>query len=489
MIYAMYLISCLWVHSMTLDNNRRQVIKQAATATTLAGGLAGCIGPMGNSGNGGGSGDGTSAGDAKKIKGKKGEVHFLSAENSSAFKKYYEKWAKRFKDETGYGVKLEFVGVGSSQSARISKLLQTGNPPELSTTAPEKGGGLALQGVLSDLSSVADWMEKKYGYSFNEDFLFKLNGKQYVVPIWVNMTMDWYRVSKWKKHAGMTPSSLTWDEFLKGVKAVDKKGGQRGTVVPAAQTLMSTEYYIDHMFQNGGQIFTRDNKGDIQVVMDKGKNRKKSKEVLKYIEKLNQHSIEGSGYGYSKQIESFWSKQVNETKYFGARPLQQAAANNKSVAQDTGLTHPPHKEEKTHQAFSEGWIMFDSAKNKKGAREFIKFMSRPEPLYELLHIAPLHNLPPFPAAVDDKKFLDNKFIEKWVQSNENIRIDDVIEMVKTAKTLVGETDPNNALASPVFSESVYGNMIYNYLYGNMSTEEAIDKAGKKSRSIIQSFEQ
>jgi multiple sugar transport system substrate-binding protein len=467
--------------------SRRTFIQRTGVATALASGAAGCLGNFGMN-NGSQSGNGSSN-NAENVKGKKGEVHFLSAENSTSFKEYYRKWAKKFRDETGYGVKLEFVGVGSSQSARISKLLQTGDPPDLTTTAPEKGGGLALQGVLADLSDQAQWMEKKYGYSFNDEFLFKLNGKQYVVPIWVNMTMDWYRVSAWKKHAGMTPKQPTWDEFLEGVKSVDEKSNRRGTVVPAAQSLMSSEYYVDHMFQNGGSIFERNGKGNVEVVMDKGKNRRKSKEVLEYIKKLNKHSIDGSGYAYSQQIESYWSEQVNETKYFGARPLQQAVENNEKVAKDTGLMHPPRNKEKTHQAFSEGWVMFQKAKNKEGAREFVKFMSRPEPLYELLHIAPLHNLPPFPKAVNDEKFLNNEFIDKWVRPNEHIEISNVVEMVESAKTLVGETKPNNALASPVFSEGVFGNMIYNHLYGGKSAEQAIDQAGKKSRSIMESFSQ
>ncbi len=466
--------------------SRRKFIRRTGVAAALAS-TAGCLGDFGmNSGSQGKNNN--SSNNAQEIKGKKGDVHFLSAENSTSFKNYYKKWAQKFRDETGYGVKLEFVGVGSSQSARISKLLQTGDPPELTTTAPEKGGGLALQGVLADLSDEAQWMEKKYGYKFNDDFLFKLKGKQYVVPIWVNMTMDWYRVNTWKEHAGTPPRNPTWDEFLEGVKAIDKKSNRRGTVVPAAQSLMSTEYYIDHMFQNGGSIFERNN-GNVEVVMDKGENRKKSKEVLEYIKKLNKYSINGSGYAYDQQIESYWSEQAHETKYFGARPLQQAVENNKKVAKDTGLMHPPKKAERTHQAFSEGWVMFEDAKNKEGAREFVKFMSRPEPLYELLHIAPLHNLPPFPKAVKDKKFLDNEFIDKWVRPNKHIEIDHVVEMVDSAKTLVGETEPNNALASPVFSEGVFGSMLYNYLYEDKNADQAVDQAGKKARSIIKSFDQ
>lgn len=472
---------------MTESDTRRRFLSRVGTAGVVATGLAGCTGNRGGQPGGGGGGNGTSTGEQKQISGNKGEVHFLSAENSSSFKQYYEKWAKKFSEETGYGVKLEFVGVGSSQSARISKLLQGGSPPELTTTAPEKGGGMALQGVLADLSDEAKWMEQKYGYSFNDDFLFQLDGKQYVVPIWVNMTMDWYRVSAWQDAAGFAPQNPTWEEFLEGVKAVDGAGDRRGTVVPAAQSLMSTEYYIDHMFQNGGQIFSR-NGDKVEIVMDDGENRKKTKEVLQYIKKLNEYSIDGSGYAYDQQIESYWSEQVNEVKYFGARPLQQAVENNEKVAKDTGLMRPPNKAEQTHQAFSEGWVMFEPAENKEGAREFIKFMSRPEPLYELLHIAPLHNLPPFPQAVDDEKFLNNEFIDKWVRPNEHIRIDDVVTMVENAKTLVGETDPNNALASPVFSESVFGNMIYDVLYNGTSLDEAIDKAGKKAKGIMDGFE-
>ncbi len=435
----------------------------------------------------GGGGDGQS-GDTTEIEGDKGEVHFLSAENSTAFKNYYQKWAERFSEETGYGVQLEFVGVGTSQSARISRLLQSGNPPELTTTAPEKGGGLALQGVLADLSNEADWMQEKWGYDFNDDFLFQLQGKQYVVPIWVNMTMDWYRVSVWEENAGMTPNELTWDEFSQALADTDGVGERAGHVIPASEKLMSSEFFIDYMFQNGGSIFTRNN-GEVELAFHKGDNRQKSKEVLEFFQETQEYSLDGSGYGYTPQIESFWSEQVNEVKYFGARPLQQAVANNEAVAEDTGLMHPPYQEEKTHQAFSEGWVMFEGADNKKGAREFIKFMSRPEPLYELLHIAPLHNLPPFPAAVDDEDFLDNEFIDKWVRPNDNILIDDVVEMVDTAKTLVGETDPNNALASPVFSDGALGNMIFETLHGDASIDEAIDNAAERAQSVMQNFEQ
>lgn len=467
-----------------MRQTRRHFLRQTAAATTATG-LVGYAGakPVRITQKS------TDTSEVYDIQGQGEQIHFLSAENSTPFKEYYRKWGEQFTEETGTGVELEFVGVGSSQSARISKLLQAGNPPELTTTAPEKGGGLALQGVLSDLSEEANWMQETYGYEFNDDFLFQLQGNQYVVPIWVNMTMDWYRVDTWDEHAGMTPNELTWDEFMTALEQTDQKNDRRAHVIPAAESLMSTEFYIDYMFQNAGQIFQRNDQGEIELVMDQGENREKTKEVLQFLEEANQYSVDGRGYAYSEQIESYWSEQVNEVKYFGARPLQQAVANNEAVAEDTGLMHPPHKEVKTHQAFSEGWVMFEPAQNHEGAREFVRFMSRPEPLFELLHIAPLHNLPPFPEAVESEEFLDNEFIDTWVRPNENIRIEDVVEMVETAKTLVGETDPNNALASPVFSENTFGNMIFNYLYGNMSLDEAIDTAGEQSRSIIQNFQQ
>ena len=429
-------------------------------------GIAGCLG-------GGGSDSNT--------------VHFLSAENSQAFKDYYQKWANRFEEEHDHEVRLEFVGVGTSQSSRISRLLQSGNPPELTTTAPEKGGGLALQGVLEDLSDEAEFMQDEWGYEFNDNFLFELQGSQYVVPIWVNMTMDWYRVSVWEENAGVTPREMQWEEFKQALADTDGVGGRAGHSIPAGSSLMSTEFYIDYMFNNGGQIFER-NGGEVELVMDKGENLEKTKEVLQFFEDTQQYSVDGSGYGYGPQIESYWSEQVNEVKYFGARPLQQAVANNEAVAEDTGLMHPPYKEGKNHQAFSEGWVMFKGANNKEGAREFVKFMSRKEPLIELLHIAPLHNLPPFPQAVDDEEFLDNEFIDTWVRPNDHIRIEDVVEMVNNAQTLVGETDPNNALASPVFSSGAFGNMIFNFIHGDMSMNEAIEDAASQSRSILQEFE-
>lgn len=172
-------------------NSRRSFIKAASIAGIA--GLAGCSGQS-TSSSGGSSG---SSG---------GTIHFLSAENSQAFKDYYQKWAGLFEEEHDHTVELEFVGVGTSQSQRISKLIQSGDPPELTTTAPEKGGGLALQGVLADLSNEAEWMQNEWGYEFNEDFTFELQGSQYVVPIWVNMTMDWYRVSTWEENVGMTPA-------------------------------------------------------------------------------------------------------------------------------------------------------------------------------------------------------------------------------------------------------------------------------------------
>ncbi|WP_302080334.1 extracellular solute-binding protein [Salinibaculum rarum] len=451
-----------------MTDSRRNFIKKAGIATAATTSFAGCLG-----GGGGGSSSNT--------------VHFLSAENSQAFKDYYKKWAGRFEEEHDHEVKLEFVGVGTSQSSRISKLLQSGNPPELTTTAPEKGGGLALQGVLADLSDEAEWMEDEWGYDFNDNFLFQLQGKQYVVPIWVNMTMDWYRVSTWEENTGMTPREMEWEEFRQALSDTNGVGERAGHVIPAGSSLMSTEFYIDYMFGNDGQIFER-NGEEIELVMDKGENLEKTKEVLQFFEDTQQYSLDGSGYGYSQQIESYWSEQVNEVKYFGARPLQQAVSNNKAVAEDTGLMQPPYKEEKTHQAFSEGWVMFQGADNKEGAREFVKFMSRKEPLIELLHIAPLHNLPPFPDAVDDEEFLDNEFINKWVEPNENIQIDNVVEMVNNASTLVGETDPNNALASPVFSSGAFGNMIFNYLHGDMGLEESINNAASQSRSILDQFE-
>ena len=478
-----------------MTESRRQFLKKAGIATAGVTTVAGCTGNGGGGGgDGGGDGGGGDGGDGGDTQGASagssggsgGSVHFLSAENSEPFKQYYQKWADRFEQEHDHTVDLEFVGVGTSQSQRISKLIQSGDPPELTTTAPEKGGGLALQGVLADLSNEADWMQQEWGYDFNDDFLFQLQGSQYVVPIWVNMTMDWYRVSTWEENYGATPNEMSWDEFSQALADTHNIDERAGHVIPAGESLMSTEFYIDYMFGNGGSIFTRDG-DDIQLVMDQGENRQKTKDVLEFFDETSQYSIDGSGYAYSQQIESYWSEQVNEVKYFGARPLQQAVANNEAVAEDTGLMHPPYKEEQTHQAFSEGWVMFQGADNKEGAREFIKFMSRKEPLIELLHIAPLHNLPPFPAAVDDEEFLDNEFINTWVKPNDNIAIEDVVNMVDSAKTLVGETEPNNALASPVFSSGAFGNMIFNYLHGDMGIDEAIDEAASQSRSILQEF--
>lgn len=472
-----------------MDDTRRDFLKKAGIASAVTTSFAGCLsgggGAGGNGSGGGGGGNGSVVGGSG---GGSNTVHFLSAENSQAFKDYYNKWADRFEEEHDHQVQLEFVGVGTSQSQRISKLLQAGDPPELTTTAPEKGGGLALQGVLADLSNEAQWMEDEWGYDFNDNFLFQLQGKQYVVPIWVNMTMDWYRVSTWEEHAGATPREMSWEEFRQALSDTHNVEDRGGHVIPGGSSLMSTEFYIDYMFGNDGQIFER-NGGDIELVMDQGGNLEKTKEVLQYFEDTHQFSIDGSGYAYSEQIESYWSEQINEVKYFGARPLQRAVGNNPPVAEDTGLMQPPYKEEKTHQAFSEGWVMFKGADNKEGAREFIKFMSRQEPLYDLLHIAPLHNLPPFPPAVEDEAFLDNQFINEWVEPNDHIRIPDIVEMLNNAQTLVGETEPNNALASPVFSSGAFGNMIFNYIYGDMGIEEAIDEAASQSRSIIQEFQQ
>jgi len=311
-------------------NSRRSFIKAASIAGIA--GLAGCSGQ--STSNSGGSSESNG-----------GTIHFLSAENSQAFKDYYQKWASLFEEEHDHTVELEFVGVGTSQSQRISKLIQSGDPPELTTTAPEKGGGLALQGVLADLSNEAEWMQNEWGYEFNEDFTFELQGSQYVVPIWVNMTMDWYRVSTWEENTGMTPSEITWSEFTQALADTHNVGERAGHVIPAGESLMSTEFYIDYMFSNGGNIFTREGE-DIRLVMDEGENRQKTMEVLELFEEINEFSVDGSGYGYGQQIETYWSEQANETKYFGARPLQQAVANNEAVAEDTGLMHPPYKEEK-----------------------------------------------------------------------------------------------------------------------------------------------
>lgn len=443
--------------------DRRTALKTLG-ASSIAG-LAGCIGGGGGGdGGGGGGGGGSQSGT---------EVHLLTEEGSDTAQKFWNRVGKDFKKATGMTLNVEFVGIDPGE--RLSQLLQAGDPPEIYIASQGDVATFQNQGVLAPVDEALQSLKQRVGEP-NEMSATVINDKNWLIPLYNTVGSYHYR----EDLSDIVPD--TWEKTLQYAKETDGKQGLAGTYVPAGTGEHQCYRIMSWMFSKDASVCAW--KGDkIEVVFDKGKNRKAMKECMEFTLERRKYSPPATDSGWTTWSGAIPTQTSASAVYIGFRPELQASDQNapftKSMMATSGMPKPSGGSH-TAVASSEGFCTFKQA-NHKAAVKFLNFVIKPEYLIDLyMALAPVHNIPAYPEVKNGKAYQ-----QRLKELPDSISDEAIKAYLNTPfKTRAADTDPINPYAGAAYASPPLWNMQTDIMVNNMPIDKAIDKYAKQLQQEI-----
>jgi multiple sugar transport system substrate-binding protein len=435
--------------------NRRTVLKTLGVSGIT--GLAGCIG-------GGGSGSNQSG----------TEVHLITEEGSDAAREFWNRVGKDFKKKSGIKLNMEYVGINAQE--RLAQLLQAGDPPEIFMSSQGTVATFQNQGVLAPVDEVFQTLKQRIGKP-NEMSTVVINDKNWLVPLYNTVGCYHYRGDL----SDIVPD--TWEKTLQYATETDGKQGLAGTYVPAGPGEHQCYRIMSWMFSKGASLCAwKDNK--IEVVFDKGKNRKAMKECMEFTLERREYSPPATDSGWTTWSNAIPSQVSASALYIGFRPELKAARQNAPFT-NSMMTIPgmpkPNGGSNTAAASAEGFCTFNQANN-KAAVKFMEFVLQKEYLVDLYtSLAPGHNIPAYPEIKNGEAYQQR--LDKVVSDSIS---DEAIKTYQNApfKTRPADTDPVNPYAGAAYGSPPLWNMQTEIMVNDMPIDKAIDKYAKKLQQAI-----
>lgn len=449
---------------------RRALLKGGAT-TAAAISMAGCTGAITGGNN-----------NKNNSSSQEAEIHVVTGETNEAAKKWFDTMANKFMEETGTAVTMDYSSLSPTQ--RISTLIQTGNTPELATLDTGQAAQLAFRDQLEDVSGLIKTFENEYNGNIPDNVRLQMNGNDYTVPLWTNPTQVWYWHDVYQEYGLESAAALKWDEYLEIAKEINSDD-MFGTVVPSASTGLSSFTYWNFLLSNGGQVAQRTD-GEVEIALDKGKNKTKAVETVQFLKKLHQYSPKASDYEWGDILQSYVSRNSAHCIY-GPRAKLQVIDNTPDRKQASRPHFPVHNGSKTFINNGGGWALMKNAQFKEEAKKFVEFTARQNRLIDFLtSVAPVHNFPTIAKIADMDQYRNHEYIQKNFRPKD---LEIVKESFKKGVSWGGETDPYNQYGPSLFSSYELGTLLYNVNINGKKPEKAVTDTANRLRKTLSDLKQ
>jgi multiple sugar transport system substrate-binding protein len=438
--------------------NRRQAMALAGAAGLA--GLAGCSG--GGGGESGESGDGTeTGGDSDGQAG--GEVHFLTDYNNDPWqKKWDETLVPAFEEQTEYTVRMEYSGYSGNQENRLANLVQSGDPPEISTATFEQVGDLFGSGALAEVGDVVADAQDTAGELIAKPYH---DGDTYwQVTHGGYASVLHYREDVYEELGLDVPTSF--QGLLENARIIDESDldirgyGLAGSKVGKAQDEFQT--FLANMGVSELRFTDPEAMEEVEVWFPEDE----ITTLLEYFEELSQYSPDPTNIGWGGSLRNWAGGQFAQQYNLNMWPAGVAAAvGATNIAENTGVAPMPLWEEggitKEDSYLStptpDGHHVFVNADNTEAGKEFLRFLygsekSRTATMYET---EPTRFLPAYGDVVNSDTF------ENYDLWNEYPGILEKLQRVNN------EIVPNyygNVQGSGVLSNSPIGVYYYRFFF-------------------------
>lgn len=333
----------------------------------------------------------------------KNRVVFVSEESNPKAIAVYEKINADFQKETGIAVTMEYPGFANI-AKRVATLIAAGTPPEIVWYGAGQAMNLALENQLADVGDLV----KAFNVPDNQRMVYK--GADRSLPTSQQFVYGWYRRDLFQQKSLEVPKS--WEDYLKVAKALTDAPKIYGCIVPSAETGASTLLLETMFMKNDVHWFGWDAaKGQYEVVLDKGEQKKRAVETLDYLNELHKFSPEASTYNWAELMSTYVAEKAATSWYVGARLLEQVIANNARIADATAPFELPRRLTEHYYLSIQGFHLLDKA-NVEGAKKYVTYFLKHPDVIKWYHAVPLHIIPASRDMLRSAKYQDHPVIQK-----------------------------------------------------------------------------
>lgn len=308
--------------------------------------------------------------------GKDGTKLVIGVESGSPQIAFYEEQCGEFEEETGIEIEWveiphdnmheRFVQEAISKSGSID--IYDADQPWISEFASK--GYLEVLGDKLTEEDKADFYEAALDAS-------SYNGEIYSIPFFVHTPIVFYRTDLFED-AGIKEFPKTWEEYADAAKKLTD-GEVYGTIIEAKQAVEPVTHLVDWIYQAGGSIIDTD--GNISI------HSPENKEVFEYLLKMmyeDESVMPGSiGYDNADVHNLFMQGKVAMVKNWPYMYSMAKDPEQSTVSDSFAVAVQPAGKEQASSAWTWGFGISSSSKNKEAAWEFIKWATSSEKLAEL----------------------------------------------------------------------------------------------------------
>jgi ABC-type glycerol-3-phosphate transport system substrate-binding protein len=367
-----------------------------------------------DSGNGGQTGN-TDDGEWGDYSGE--TVHVLLEAPGQSMMNMYERIAGGFEDATGATVNMEYTATGSLGD-RLAQLISAGDPPEVLHPTQLSGIKYYNDDILQPLTETYNEMAELWGEPA-ENNRMNYDGEDYLVPLYLERGIEWYREDVWDSK----PS--TWEEELTQAEQNHNTNGLSGFYVGVGSDVCNHSQVAQRVYENEGRFYKRDSNGEIQIAIDDENNRQKFIEAFDHLAALHEYSPTAADATCGTLSTAISSEVSSGQWYVGFRPKGNSVSADRSFA---GSVKPYYarSDNPTHVfGQASGWVQPRGANSAEAAREWMKFAFQPEFFTDFLMATPVHNVPAYPGVRNGDSY--QGAVQEWADESPGLSMETVNE--------------------------------------------------------------
>lgn len=300
----------------------------------------------------------------------------IGVESGSPNIEFYKNNVSEFEDETGITIEWVEIPHDNMHERFVQEAISQSGAIDIYDTDQPWIAEFASKGYLEPLGDRLSEEDKSDFYEAALD-ASSYNGELYSIPFFVHTPVVFYRTDLFEE-AGITEFPKTWEEYEEAAKKLTKDGVY-GTIIEAKQAGEPVTHLVDWFYQAGGSIIDVDN----NVTVNSPENAKAFNFMLKMMYE-DESVMPGSiGYDNADVHNMFMQGKVAMVKNWPYMFAMAKDPEQSKVSDKFAVAVQPAGEEQSTAAWTWGFGISSSSKNKDAAWEFVKWATSSEELAQL----------------------------------------------------------------------------------------------------------
>lgn len=290
---------------------------------------------------------------------------------------------------------------------KVAGAVQSQTQPDMLFTIPDFTTYVRPLGAVQPVTDVVKEADSEHHFIEAAKAPYRDKGEYWAVPLYGMVQMLWYRKDLFAK-AGINKAPQTWDELEADAKALTTDG-RSGIALPAGKNLATDQVLYSLMLTNGaGQFFSKD--GSVAL------NKEKTAETVAFYKRLMQYSPKDSAnYSWGEPQAAFNSgaaaMAIEKGQYLA--PFEAESGRPASDLGCASIPKPAGGQDGSIYYSNAAMVMSKDPKRAAGAKDFLKWLLKPENYGDFLNAEPGLFLPLTQDGMKAESWVSNPVIKKY----------------------------------------------------------------------------